>query len=281
MHRTLLSLALLLMMPAACTSGSTGMPAGSVGDTLDGGLPAGWTLMWSDEFDGAQGGAADSSNWTYDVGNGGWGNNELEYYRRDNANAALDGNGDLVITAKAEAYGGSNYTSARLKTAGKITWTYGRIEARMKLPAGQGMWPAFWMLGDDIGRAGWPACGEVDIMENLGREPFTAHGTMHGPGYSGAAGPTAPYTLPGGGKFADGFHVFAIEWELNVIRWYVDGNLYSTKTPAAIAGNTWVFDHPFFIILNVAVGGGWPGNPDGTTVFPQTMVVDYVRVYQR
>ena len=286
MPRSSLCVALFLMMPLACAadppggnqSGGTG---GTGGGANPGGPPAGWTLAWSDEFDGTQGAAVDSSRWSYDTGNNGWGNNELEYYRGDNANAALDGNGNLLITARAETFGGSNYTSARLKSQGKVSWTYGRIEGRLKLPAGQGMWPAFWMLGNDITTVNWPGCGEIDILENLGREPSIAHGTMHGPGYFGAAGPTGLYTLPGGAKFADGFHVFAIEWEPEVIRWYVDDKLYSTKTPADTAGNPWVFAHPFFIILNVAVGGGWPGNPDTTTTFPQNMVVDYVRVYQR
>jgi beta-glucanase (GH16 family) len=238
--------------------------------------------VWSDEFGGTAGANADSSKWVYETGNGsgGWGNSELEYYRSQNG--VLDGNGNLVITAKQESYDGFNYTSVRLKTQGKSTWTYGHIESRIRIPYGQGVWPAFWLLGDDIGTSPWPACGEIDVMENIGKEPNMVHGTMHGPGYSGAAGPTASYTLPGSGKFADDFHVFAIEWETDVIRWYVDATLYSTKTPADIgSGNTWVFDQPFFIMLNFAVGGTWPGNPDGTTPFPQTMTVDYVRVCQR
>jgi beta-glucanase (GH16 family) len=138
------------------------------------------------------------------------------------------------------------------------------------------------MLGADVGRVGWPECGEIDIMENIGREPSVVHGTVHGPGYSGAEGPTASFSLPGGGRFADDFHVFAVEWEPNVLRFYVDGSLYATRTPADLpAGRKWVFDHPFFVILNVAVGGRWPGAPDATTTFPQRMRVDYVRVYRR
>ena len=251
-------------------------------DGASGPCPAGWSLTWSDEFDGASGANADSNKWVYETGNGsgGWGNSELEYYRSQNG--VLDGNGNLVITAKQETYSGFNYTSARLKTQGKSTWTYGHIESRIKIPYGQGVWPAFWLLGDDINTVSWPGCGEVDVMENIGKEPTKVHGTLHGPGYSGGAGPTAVYTLSDTGKFADDFHVFAIEWEASVIRWYVDGTLYSTKTPADIgSGNTWVFDKPFFILLNFAVGGGWPGNPDSTTTFPQTMTVDYVRVCQR
>ena len=251
-------------------------------DGAQGYCPSGWQLAWSDEFDGAAGATADSGKWVYETGNGsgGWGNAELEYYRSQNG--VLDGNGNLVITAKQETVSGFNYTSSRLKTQGKVTLTYGHIESRIKLPYGQGVWPAFWLLGNDIGANAWPGCGEIDVMENIGNEPTKVHGTMHGPGYSGGAGPTATYTLPGGGKFADDFHVFAIEWEQNVVRWYVDGTLYSTKTPADIgSGNTWVYDKPFFILLNFAVGGQWPGNPDSTTVFPQTMTVDYVRVCQR
>jgi len=242
--------------------------------------PAGWQLAWNDEFDGAAGASADGNSWVYETGAGGWGNAELEYYRAQNG--VLDGNGNLVITAKQESYGGASYTSARLKTQGKKDWTYGHIESRIKIPYGQGIWPAFWLLGSDINTNNWPGCGEIDVMENIGKEPNLVHGTIHGPGYSGGAGPTATYTLQGGGRFADDFHVFAIEWEESVIRWYVDGTLYSTKTPTDVgSGNTWVYGHPFFILLNLAVGGGWPGNPDGTTVFPQTMTVDYVRVCRR
>ena len=146
---------------------------------------------------------------------------------------------------------------------------------------GQGTWPAFWLLGSNIDTVGWPTCGELDIMENIGKEPSIIHGTIHGPGYSGGAGPTASFTLTNNRRFADSFHTFAVEWEPNVVRWYCDGILYKTRTPADVPGKTWVFDHPFFIILNLAVGGDWPGNPDASTVFPQTLLVDYVRVYQR
>jgi beta-glucanase (GH16 family) len=250
-----------------------------------------WTLVWSDEFNGPVGSTVDGTKWTFETGNGsnGWGNHELEYYTSATKNAAMDGAGNLVITAVKETlapkyrcwYGQCQYTSARLKTQGKFEQAYGRFEARIKIPYGQGMWPAFWMLGNNIQKAGWPACGEIDIMENIGREPATVHGTIHVPGYSGANGIGAPYTLSSG-AFSDDFHVFAVEWEPNVIRWYVDGNLYQTRTPSDLPpGTTWVFDHPFFIILNEAVGGYWPGDPDGTTVFPQKMTIDYVRVYTR
>ncbi|MEV4138327.1 family 16 glycosylhydrolase [Dactylosporangium sp. NPDC049742] len=241
-------------------------------------------LTWSDEFDGAAGSAPNGSKWKYDVGGGGWGNNEQQYYTTSTSNAALNGAGQLVITARRENpanyqchYGTCQYTSARLLTADRFTQAYGRFEARMKLPRGQGIWPAFWMLGADIGSNPWPNSGEIDIMENIGKEPNTVHGTIHGPGYSGAEGIGAGYTI--GAPFADAFHTFSVEWEPNVLRWYVDGNLYQTRTPADLGGDRWVFDHPFFMLLNLAVGGYWPGYPDGTTQFPQTLTVDYVRVY--
>jgi len=257
-----------------------------VGQTAVAGNPAVWSLVWSDDFNGPSGSPVDSTKWGFDVGGGGWGNNELETYTSRTANAYHEG-GMLVIKALKETFTGSDnrtrdYTSARLLTKNKFSQAYGRIEARLKVPYGQGIWPAFWMLGDNINTAGWPNCGEIDIMENIGREPSIVHGTVHGPGYSGGNGIGAAYSLTAGRKFSDDFHTFAVEWEPNVMRFYVDGLLYKTITPANLpAGTSWVFDHPFFIILNVAVGGFWPGNPDATTVFPQQMLVDYVRVYQR
>jgi beta-glucanase (GH16 family) len=248
--------------------------------------PTGWTLVWSDEFDGPSGSAVNSSRWSFDIGGNGWGNNELETYTSRTANSHLEG-GRLVIKALKETFAGPDnitrhYTSARLVTKNKFSQAFGRFEARIRIPYGQGIWPAFWMLGDNIDTAHWPNCGEIDIMENIGKEPSIVHGTFHGPGYSGGSGVTAAYALPAGQKFSDDFHTFAVEWEPNVIRFYVDESLYKTRTPSDLpAGASWVFDHPFFIILNVAVGGGWPGNPDATTVFPQQMLVDYVRVYQR
>jgi len=243
-----------------------------------------YTLRWSDEFDGEAGRVPDQSKWNYDVGGNGWGNNELETYTRRSDNAFLDGNGHLIIKLIKETFTGQDgirrdYTSARLLTKDKFTQRYGRIEARLKLPFGQGIWPAFWMLGANSGEVGWPACGEIDIMENIGREPGVVHGSLHGPGYSGGSPLTGTYTLPAGQKFADDFHIFAVEWEPAAIRFFVDDTLYQTKTPLDASGKRWVFDHPFFIILNVAVGGNFPGSPDDTTTFPQTMTVDYVRVY--
>jgi beta-glucanase (GH16 family) len=244
-----------------------------------------YVLVWSDEFNGANGYLPDSSKWVMEIGGGGWGNHELESYTNRPVNAQVQ-KGKLVITAKKETFKGSDgitrpYTSARLKTAGLFEQKYGRFEARIKVPRGQGMWPAFWMLGNNIGTTGWPECGEIDIMENIGKEPSVVHGTIHGPGYSGANGLGESFTLPSG-KFANNFHIFAIEWEPSAIRFYVDKMLYETRTPADLpAETTWVYDHPFFILLNVAVGGDWPGNPDRTTVFPQRMLVDYVRVYAK
>jgi len=270
------------------SSASTGGASSGTGGAGTGGGPAGWTLVWSDEFNGPDGTAVDATKWTAEVGGTGWGNQEREYYTADLANAQQMG-GNLVITATTAGafahtcwYGQCQYTSARLQTQGKLEQAYGRFEARIKIPRGQGLWPAFWMLGNDIGTAGWPTCGEVDIMENIGKEPGENHGSMHGPGYSGGNPLTASYALPGGAALADAFHLFAIEWETGVVRFYVDTTLYETRTPADVpAGKTWVYDHPFFILLNVAVGGGWPGDPDATTVFPQTMLVDYVRVYTK
>jgi beta-glucanase (GH16 family) len=167
-----------------------------------------------------------------------------------------------------------------LLTKGKWSWTYGRMEARIKIPRGKGLWPAFWMLGANIDSVNWPTCGEIDIMENIGSEPGTVHGTLHGPGYSGSQGIGGPYTLPAGAAVADDFHIFAVEWQTNLVQWFVDGQPYFSVTPANIpSGTTWVFTGPQFILLNVAVGGDWPGSPDGTTTFPQRMTVDYVRVY--
>ncbi len=267
---------------AAGTTGSTGAATGT-----GGGLP-GWSLAWSDEFNGADGSPIDASKWTALVGGDGWGNQEREFYTTDTANARQEG-GSLVITATSEGaaahqcwYGACQFTSARLQTKAKMEQAYGRFEARIQIPRGQGLWPAFWMLGGNIETVSWPGCGEIDIMESIGKEPGTVHGSLHGPGYSGGNPLTDKYALPGGASLADAYHVFAVEWEKDVIRFYLDDTLYETKTAADVpAGKTWVYDHPFFVLLNVAVGGQWPGDPDGTTMFPQTMKVDYVRVYQR
>lgn len=245
-----------------------------------------WKLVWSDEFNGMNDSAIDSSKWVIETGGGGWGNKELEYYTTRSQNIFLQ-DGNLVIRAIKEKYTGPDgvtrdYTSGRMKTQGKFSQTYGRFEARIKIPAGQGMWPAFWMLGDDISEAGWPACGEIDVMENIGKEPGTIHGSIHGPGYIGTVGIEAPYRLPDKEHFSDDYHIFAVEWDRESVSFYVDEDLYARRTRADLwPGWKWVFDKPFFVILNLAVGGDWPGDPDSSTVFPSEMLVDYVRVYQR
>ena len=244
-----------------------------------------WVLTWKDEFTGPNGSSPDATKWVAESGGNGWGNEELEYYTARPENARLE-NGNLVIEAAREEFKGSDgvkrrYTSARLKTQGRFTQTYGRFEARIQIPSGQGVWPAFWMLGDDFPATDWPACGEIDIMENVDVDKSTNHGSIHGPGYSGTKSVSSGYTLPHG-SFGDDFHVFAVEWEPQVIRFYVDGSLYATRTPADLPkGARWVYDHSFFLILNVAVGGMLPQNPDRSNDFPQRMLVDYVRVYSR
>jgi beta-glucanase (GH16 family) len=244
-----------------------------------------WVLTWNDEFDGRSGDSPDPTKWVVEGGGNGWGNNELQYYtpRRENVRQE---NGTLVIEAVKEQFTGSDgvkrdYTSARLKTQGRFSQAYGRFEARIRIPMGRGVWPAFWLLGDDFSTAGWPTCGEIDIMENIGTEPSTIHGTLHGPGYFAGKSVSEGFTLSKG-RFSDDFHVFAVEWEPQLIRFYVDDKLYSTRTPADLpAGTRWAFDHQFFLLLNLAVGGNLPGSPDSSTVFPQRMLVDYVRVYSR
>jgi len=244
-----------------------------------------WVMTWSDEFNGPNGSPPDATKWSLVNGGNGFGNNELEYYTSRSQNVHQE-KGKLVIEAVKEEFTGPdgvkrNYTSARMKTAGHFSQKYGRFEARIKIPFGQGMWPAFWMLGDDIPTKGWPGCGEIDIMENSGIHTSKISGTIHGPGYSGDKGVTSAYILPKG-KFSDKYHVYAVEWEPENIRFYIDDKLYATRTPADLPpGKSWVFDHSFFIILNLAVGGNFSGNPDESTVFPQRMLVDYVRVYSR
>ena len=243
------------------------------------GINPAWSLVWSDEFNQPDGSSPDPTKWTFDTGGGGWGNNELEYYTSRTNNARIMG-GMLIIQANQENYKGSSYTSARLKTQGIWSWQYGRMEARIKIPYGQGMWPAFWMLGTNITSVGWPTCGEMDIMENIGNQPTLVHGTVHGPGYSGSNGIGGPCALPGNPTFANDFHIYAVEWTTNEVKFSVDGNQYFSVNSASLpSGTTWVYTQPQFILLNLAVGGNWPGNPDSTTTFPQQMIVDYVRVY--
>ncbi|MHC1707323.1 MAG: family 16 glycosylhydrolase [Bacteroidales bacterium] len=241
-----------------------------------------WQLVWSDDFNGATGESLDSTKWVFDIGTGpnndGWGNSELEYYTDRAKNASLDGNGNLAITALRESYAGSPFTSARIKTMGLFEQTYGRFEARIKTPYGPGIWPAFWLLGSNLGTTGWPQCGEIDIMELRGQKPNVINGTLHGPGYSGAGGITKTFALEDD-RFDVDFHIFAIEWDENKIDFFVDNTLYQQLTPDDVSGE-WVFDQPFFLILNVAVGGNYVGFPTNQTPFPQTMLIDYVRVYK-
>ena len=238
-----------------------------------------YQLVWQDEFDGPANQAPDAANWTYDIGTGdnGWGNQELQYYTDRSDNVSLDGNGNLVITARRESFGGRPFTSARIKTQGLFEQTYGRFEARMKLPWGPGIWPAFWLLGSDIETVGWPQCGEIDIMEYRGQQTNLINGTVHGPGYSGGNAVTKSYGFEQA-RFDTDFHLFAVEWGTDYIRFYVDDVLYQEIKPDDLSGE-WVFNHPFFMILNVAVGGNYVGFPTSETPFPQSMVIDYVRVY--
>jgi len=234
----------------------------------------GYSLTWSDEFNGS---ALDKNSWNYETGANGWGNNELENYTNSTNNSFITNGRYLVIEARQEAP--NSYTSARLTTMGKREFTHGRMDIRAKLPKGKGIWPAIWMLGSDIATTPWPACGEIDIMELLGHEPNKVYGTMHwgnvGQGSSNVGG---NYSLSGE-DFSQKFHVFSIVWDSTKIEWYVDNQKFFTGNKTDVNGN-YPFDKPFFFILNVAVGGNWPGNPDGTTTFPQRMIVDYVRVFQ-
>ena len=234
-------------------------------------------LVFEDNFD--VDGAPDASVWNYDIGTGenGWGNNELQYYTSRSENVSVQ-NGYLLITARKEAFEGSGYTSARLTTRGKFEQAYGRYEARIRLPYGQGIWPAFWLLGADTQGEVWPQIGEIDIMEYRGQNPTVVLGTVHGPGYSGGNSVSKSYTLQND-RFDTGFHVFGIEWGPEYINFYVDDVLYNQITPDDVPGE-WVFNDPFYIILNLAVGGSFVGAPNEETVFPQTMLVDYVRVYE-
>lgn len=252
----------------------------------------GWQLVWSDEFNGPAGSPPNPANWNFDLGGGGWGNGEAETYTNSPNNVFQDGNGNLVIVALKDAQG--NYTSTRLQTGAPgastnttdLSWQYGLIEARIKLPFGKGVWPAFWTLGEDIGTMPWPACGEVDIMENFGTFNNNAtvnNGTPHGPGFTNVSSLSAAYTLPFGETVYDDYHVYSIQWSQNSIIWYVDGVAYNTLTPASLpAGSTWPFNAPLFLLLNLAIGGPatFLGTPDASVTFPQEMLVDYVRVYQ-
>jgi len=245
--------------------------------------PAPWQLVWSDEFSGPN---LDYTKWAVEENANGGGNGEKQFYVERPENVRVE-NGCLVLEARKEHFGLAgqrrDYTSGRIRTKYRADWKYGRIEARAKLPTGCGLWPAIWMMPAQDKYGGWAASGEIDIIELLGQEPNTVHGTLHyGGSWPNNVHTGKPFVLTNG-TFADDFHVFALEWEPGVMRWYVDGTLYQTQTQWRSSGGPFPapFDQPFYLILNVAVGGQWPGPPDATTVFPQRMLVDYVRVYQR
>jgi beta-glucanase (GH16 family) len=241
--------------------------------------------VWEENFEGPAGSPPDPARWNFDTGGGGWGNQELESYTARPENAELDGEGHLVITARKESYVGSDgvhreYTSARIQTLEKFEFTYGVLEARIQVPPGQGLAPAFWSLGNDAyeGEGGWPACGEIDAMEVLGSEPDMVHGTVHGPWPAYPHGVGASARAPE--SLAAGFHVYAVEWEPEQITFRLDGRVYETiKQSELPASYAWPFQRPNFILLNLAVGGEWPGPPNATTQFPARMLVDWVRVW--
>lgn len=260
--RQVIVFALLAIAGAALAAQSPAAPS----------APPGWKLLWSDEFDQA---SVDTKTWRYSDGGGGWGNGELQKYTNLPENVRTE-DGALVIEARKT---GDGYTSGRISTRGTFWFTYGRVESRMKIPQTQSIWPAFWMLGDTNGK-NWPSCGEIDIMEAIGKEPRTIHGTVHGPGYSRDKGPGKAYVSPA--SLSDDWHVVAVEWDPTEIRWYMDGVQYFAFAAKDVpAGKKWVFDHDFYLIVNLAVGGLWPDYPDATTVLPQRFVVDYIRIYQR
>ena len=235
---------------------------------------SGMTLVWQDEFNGTQ---LNEADWTYEIGtgSGGWGNNELQYYRRENTTVR---DGHLIIEARKEGFGGMDYTSSRIKTQGKKNWKYGRIDIRAALPEGQGIWPALWMLGESINTVGWPKCGEIDIMEMVGKEPNTIHGTIHWWNANNSWVYYGKEKTLASGALQSKFHVFSIVWTPTSITWYVDDTQFNVvdTTPADLSE----FQEEFFLLFNVAVGGNWPGSPDATSTYPQHMVVDYVRVFQ-
>jgi beta-glucanase (GH16 family) len=258
----------LLVLTTACTGA---------------GEEARWELAWSDEFEGAAGSAPDPARWTLEVGGNGWGNQELQHYTDARDNTALDGAGNLVITARRQMVQARAFTSGRLTTRRKFQQAYGRFEARLKLPTGKGLWPAFWMMGADIDSGvRWPDCGEIDIVEGRGAQPWRVSGAVHGPGYSGGNARIAGFETADRSDLTSDFHVYAVEWDPEEIRFFVDDRRYHHVRPGMLPGaSRWVFDHPFFLILNVAVGGTFGGPPDDSTPFPQTLLADYVRAYQR
>ncbi|SMO88644.1 glycoside hydrolase family 16 protein [Gracilimonas mengyeensis] len=243
-----------------------------------------YELVWSDEFNSTE---LDTSKWDFNTGTGaeigliGWGNNELQYYREGNNNVSVT-DGNLVIEARKENYSDMEYTSAKLVTQNKAAWKYGKVEVRAKVPETQGIWPAIWMMPTESAYGNWPRSGEIDLMELLGHQPDTVYGTAHfGNSFEDRGHFTKAITLEGGENFSNAFHTYAVEWKPDTLKWFLDGDQYHTMSSSDIKPYNWPFDKPFYLILNVAVGGNWPGNPDETTRLPQQMKVDYVRVYQK
>ncbi len=240
-----------------------------------------WCMVWNDEFDTPQ---IDRSKWTFDIGTGkplsGWGNYELQYYTAREKNARIE-NGRLIITALKEDYGGKPYTAAKLKTLGLAAWTYGRFEIRARIPGTQGLWPAIWMMPTTARYGNWPRSGEIDIMEHLGQYPDLVHGNIHlGRAWNEKDSHLGTYRLEEG-TFNEQFFTYGLEWEEDEIRWYIDDIHYHTARPSDVPDYNWPFDDKFFLILNVAVGGSWPGSPDESSVFPALMEVEFVRVFQK
>jgi beta-glucanase (GH16 family) len=271
--------------PRFCTAAALALvSAAGLSSRLHAAPPAGYTLVWSEEFNEGVGNQPSSTLWNWEVGNIGASNGELENYVSDVAHSHIisDANATDGQALQIQATNTNGYESARMTTQGKKTFQYGFIEARIKLPYGQGIWPAFWMLGANYPTAGWPGCGEMDIMENIGNRQWYGENesSLHGPGYSGANSLHAYYNLPRGQTFHDGYHLFQMLWQQDSVQYFVDGNLFETRTPADTNGNPWVFNNPMFFIMNVAIGGYWPGSPNKTTTWPQNMLVDYIRVYQ-
>ena len=231
---------------------------------------------WSQEFEGPAGAVPDPTVWVAEVGGGGWGDSQLQTYAEPPANAFLTGTGQLAIVARHDARVAGGVTSARLTTRGRVGFRYGRFEARMRVPAGVGVWPAFWMLGTDIDEVGWPACGEIDVMEYVGVDPTAVHGTLHGPGYAGLGNGRGGRHLAEC-PLSDDFHTYRVDWNPDAISWSLDGVEYLRLTPADVPG-PWPFDHPFFLIVNLAIGGAWSGNQPAGLRLPATMVVDWIRV---
>jgi len=276
--RRTMALAGRAALPAAALLAMTVLLARPAGADSAAAIP-GMILTWSDEFDGPAGQSPDPAKWRFDIGTV-WGNEQLEYDTERPENVSLDGEGHLAITARREEYEGQPYTSGRINTHGLFAQEEGRFSARIRLPTGAGIWPAFWLLGDDFEEVGWPACGEIDIMEFRGQEPRVLHASVHGPGYAGGECSTARYEHPH--PLDDGFHVFTLTWSAQRMTWFVDGKAIRTVAPWDLPdGTEWAFARPHFVILDVAVGGGFVGPPDESTVFPQTMLVDWVRVYRR